>query len=1152
MKRRQTPSGRPAIDINLRTLCLAVLLILTVTIGGQFYYSQNNIVNRLEHATLNRVDAVAYEIEAQFNRDYHKVRFLYATPPVQGLARSISNQGIDPADKTTTEQWKQRLETIFRAHLENNPETLQARYLTIANDWSEIVRVQRANNTVEVVSESALQKKKGRDYVDVLTYLKPGGFYLSDIELNKEYGAVQYPHQPVYRIAIPVYDAQGTLFGAIVLNFDAEAITTNIARMIESPSQLYLSDHEGHILQSPEHGQAYSFEFSSPVLWDDLYTSTEILDSERLIEASSKTDGEGFYLLQRRVMFPGSSGERYLRIAVATPITLIEMEAVSETLRFSVTAIVISTVLLILFYFYQRSIRKTLKLNETEARFRAIVDDSSDAIISMDSEGMIDSWNNAAQDMLGHTGRQIMNSNFTDTLVTSEDSTKVTKAIRSVAQGGQPEAFRVQLTARNQKVITALLSLSPIKTAQGRLTGVSAILRDVSEQQRAEQHIRQLNANLESVVEQRTEELEHARNIALSASQAKSQFIANVSHEIRTPLNGIIGMLQLIRRGELKVQEKRYLDLADTSSQLLAAIVNDVLDFSKIEAGKLDIDNIPYDLNRLISDLVLSMSVPASEKGLEIILDVSDIQSPSMSGDANRIRQILTNLINNAIKFTLKGHILIRLATQNTNGSSTTLKIEVEDTGVGISKEKLPTIFDAFVQEDAAVTREFGGTGLGLTITNKLCKLMGGKLDVQSEKGKGTKFTATIAQKLTSNSDTEKQNPDFSGLNFHVIDRSDDSAASLVKLLKSWGAQAISSRHPRSDAHIRKGSYIIIDATLADNFTPHENVAGVIVTVPHIKRTEFALPNLDGAFRLSKPVTPIQLEYAVRRLRTASSSHENTPITDSSKTAILAGRRILAVDDNQINLAVIEGMVRHLGAEVVCAGNGVEAIDMLRRSGHLIDLILMDCQMPSMDGYECTRQIRGGYAGDSASRIPVIAMTASAMAGDREKCLLSGMDDYLAKPIDNEELRKALVQWMPPVTSAEYQPVEQPVVEKSTDLDIYPVWDKPTVMKLVSNQEDRLGRLIDVFHEASEEKVAKLKTALARTDTAEVVSLAKFLQGSSASVAATRLQHICKTLEAEAREGHMDTLKKYKHMFEDEYDKLEEAFSEFLSKRNQA
>lgn len=1152
MKRGQTRSASQAVDINPRTLILGVLLILTVTIGGQFYYSQSDIINRLEHSTLNRVDAIAYEIEAQFKRNYHKVRFLHATPPIDGLVRSISNGGVDPSDNTTTRQWKQRLETIFSAHLENNPETLQARYLTAADDWAEIVRVQRENNTVGVVAENELQKKKGRDYVEVLSYLQPGGFYLSDIELNKEYGAVQYPHQPVYRLAIPVFGKQGEIFGAVVLNFDATALTSNIARMIEDPSQLYLSDHEDHILQSPEHGQAYSFEFSSPVLWGDLYTSNEVLDSERLIEASSKTNGEGVFLLQRRIMFPGSNGERYLRIAVATPDSYVEKAALSETLRFSGAAIIISSVLLTLFYFYQRSIRKTLKLNETEARFRAIVDDSSDAIISMSSDGLIDSWNSAAQDMLGHTGRQVMNNHFADTLVTSEHAKRVAKAIESVAQGGQPEIFRVQLTARNQKVITALLSLSPIKTMQGKSTGVSAILRDVSEQERAEQHIRQLNANLESVVEQRTEELEHARNIALSASQAKSQFIANVSHEIRTPLNGIIGMLQLIRRGELRVQEKRYLDLADTSSQLLAAIVNDVLDFSKIEAGKLDIDNIPYDLNRLISDLVLSMSVPASEKGLEIILDVSEVQSPSLSGDANRIRQILTNLINNAIKFTLKGHILVRLTTQNTNAESTTLSIEVEDTGVGISKEKLPTIFDAFVQEDAAVTREFGGTGLGLTITNKLCKLMGGRLDVQSEKGSGTKFTATFVQKLAIGSEAEKQNPDFSGLNFHVIDRSDDSAANLVKLLKSWGAQAISSRHPRPDAHIRKGSYIIIDATLAENFVPHENVAGVIITVPHVKRTEIELPDLHGAFRLSKPITPVQLEYAVRRLKTGSADEESPDLANSGKTAALAGRRILAVDDNQINLAVIEGMVRHLGAEVVSAGNGVEAIDMLRRSGHLIDLILMDCQMPSMDGYECTRQIRGGYAGDSASRIPVIAMTASAMAGDREKCLLSGMDDYLAKPIDNEELQKALTQWMPAVTSAEYQPVEQLVGEKSTDLDIYPVWDKPTVMKLVSNQEERLGRLIDVFHEASEEKVAKLKSALARTDTAEVVSLAKFLQGSSASVAATRLQHICKTLEAEAREGHMDTLKKYKHMFEDEYDKLEEAFSEFLSKRNQA
>ena len=1149
---RHTSKQQQAAYIRPQTMVLGLLLLLTLVTVGQYYLSEQRVFDQYQQASGEQQSAIIDELAKQFERDYHQLRFLYATPPIHGIVRSSGNGGIDPLDNTRQAQWKARLETIFQAYIENNAHALQARYLINDGNWSEIIRVQRTGSSTRVANSTELQEKRGRDYVEILPYIRANDFYLSDIELNKEYGRVSYPHQSVYRLVMPIYAQDGHLFGALVLNFDAYFLLSRLSNLAANTSKVYLYDHDGHILVSPTSGEAFSFEFANATLWSDLYSAEQNSIHRGTALVSANSDGAHYYLTQRQLNMPGSNGDRFIKVAIATPTRLIQQQTISDTLRFSAAALVVSFVLSVLFLFYQRQVRKTLNLSDTEARFRAIVDDSTDAIIGMRTDGTITSWNSAATSILGYSSRQIENSDFTETFATGEHQEWVKEVIASVAEGGQPETLRVPLVSKNQHTLTTQLSVSPIKTAKGAAIGVSAIIRDISEQERAEQRIRDLNTNLEAVVEQRTEELEQARNMALSASRAKSQFIANVSHEIRTPLNGIIGMLQLIRRGELRVQEKRYLDLADTSSQLLAAIVNDVLDFSKIEAGKLDIDNIPYDLNRLISDLVLSMSVPASEKGLEIILDVSEVQSPSLSGDANRIRQILTNLINNAIKFTLKGHILVRLTTQNTNAESTTLSIEVEDTGVGISKEKLPTIFDAFVQEDAAVTREFGGTGLGLTITNKLCKLMGGRLDVQSEKGSGTKFTATFVQKLAVGSEAEKQNPDFSGLNFHVIDRSDDSAANLVKLLKSWGAQAISSRHPRPDAHIRKGSYIIIDATLAENFVPHENVAGVIITVPHVKRTEIELPDLHGAFRLSKPITPVQLEYAVRRLKTGSADEKSSNLESSGKTAALAGRRILAVDDNQINLAVIEGMVRHLGAEVVSAGNGVEAIDMLRRSGHLIDLILMDCQMPSMDGYECTRQIRGGYAGDSACRIPVIAMTASAMAGDREKCLLSGMDDYLAKPIDNEELRKALTQWMSAVTSAEYQPVEQLVVEKSTDLDIYPVWDKPTVMKLVSNQEERLGRLIDVFHEASEEKVAKLKSALTRTDTAEVVSLAKFLQGSSASVAATRLQHICKTLEAEAREGHMDTLKKYKHMFEDEYDKLEEAFSEFLSKRNQA
>ncbi|MEC7546942.1 MAG: ATP-binding protein [Pseudomonadota bacterium] len=1150
---RHTSKQQQAAYIRPQTMVLGLLLLLTLVTVGQYYLSEQRVFDQYQQASGEQQSAIIDELAKQFERDYHQLRFLYATPPIHGIVRSSGNGGIDPLDNTRQAQWKARLETIFQAYIENNAHALQARYLINDGNWSEIIRVQRTGSSTRVADSTELQEKRGRDYVEILPYIRANDFYLSDIELNKEYGRVSYPHQSVYRLVMPIYAQDGHLFGALVLNFDASFLLSRLSNLAANTSKVYLYDHDGHILVSPTSGEAFSFEFANATLWSDLYSAEQNSIHRGTALVSANSDGARYYLTQRQLNMPGSNGDRFIKVAIATPTRLIQQQTISDTLRFSAAALVVSFVLSVLFLFYQRQVRKTLNLSDTEARFRAIVDDSTDAIIGMRTDGTITSWNSAATSILGYSSRQIENSDFTETFATGEHQERVKEVIASVAEGGQPETLRVALVSKNQHTLTTQLSVSPIKTAKGAAIGVSAIIRDISEQERAEQRIRDLNTNLEAVVEQRTEELEQARNMALSASRAKSQFIANVSHEIRTPLNGIIGMLQLIRRTDDAAQVKRYLDLADTSSHLLAAIVNDVLDFSRIEAGKLDIESIPYDLNRLASDLILSMSVAAAEKGLELILDCSQVKYTSLSGDSNRLRQILTNLISNAIKFTLHGEVTVRLATTQQGDESVLLEIDVIDTGIGIAKEKLPTIFNEFTQEDSSITREYGGTGLGLTITNKLCRLMGGKIDVTSEKGTGTQFTLSFPQAINNHVDFASSVPDFSGLHFHVINPNDSVAVTLVKTLRSWGAQAISSRHQRTDAHMRSGSYIIVDSELIEDFTPPEETAGVIITVPHVQRTELKQHGIKDAVYLSKPITPLQLEHTISSLQSDSRSEfmnpEMTPTGFS--TSLLTGKRVLAVDDNRINLSVIEGLITTLGGEFVSAGNGIEATDILRRSGHLIDIVLMDCQMPVMDGYQCTKQIRSGAASEAASRLPIIAMTASAMAGDREKCLLSGMDDYLTKPINVDELANILSKWTASASSNHKAPVAENN-EENDQFDNYPVWDRNTVLKLVSHKEDRISHMIEVFNDVSTEKVEQLKEALAKTDTTAIATLSHFLQGSTASIAAMRLQHICRTLETEAKEGHSDKFAHYGNIIDTEYERLEIQFEQYLDKRSGA
>ncbi len=526
-------------------------------------------------------------------------------------------------------------------------------------------------------------------------------------------------------------------------------------------------------------------------------------------------------------------------------------------------------------------------------------------------------------------------------------------------------------------------------------------------------------------------ELIAARDAAESASRQKADFLASMSHEIRTPMNGVLGMLDLLMDGELQPEQRHEAELAHSSAEALLGLINDILDFSKVEAGKLELEELEFDLCRELGDFSESVALRCEDKGLSLVLDMVDVETPLVVGDPGRLRQILMNLVGNAIKFSHDGEILLSIATIR-RGPNIRVLGSVKDGGIGIPEDKVGSLFDKFTQVDASTTRKYGGSGLGLAIVGQLCELMGGRVSVESTLGVGSVFSFEV--ELQAGKQVGDAAPELHTSPVLVVDSGPQVRDCLGRQLRKWGAEVTDSESIELATKLisRQDSpqfqTIFVDFSLARatefstlirsdvRFTDTRLVA--MTTLRHRLRGEQCFKSgFDTSF--PKPITMTDLARALNASRSPIARRASVivpyePI--SSTTSQPTSLRLLIVEDNPINQKVARRTLTRLGFSLLdVAGNGHEALEALKNAPQHApyDLVLMDCQMPEMDGYEAVRRIRQGQGGARHKDLPVIAMTANAMAGDREKCIGAGMSDYLTKPVQREPLRETLLKWLP-------------------------------------------------------------------------------------------------------------------------------------------
>ena len=779
-------------------------------------------------------------------------------------------------------------------------------------------------------------------------------------------------------------------------------------------------------------------------------------------------------------------------------------------------------------------------LRESEERFRAIFQTAEDSIFIKDTTLQYTLVNPAMERLLARRAPELIGLTEVE-LFGAEGIDHLQQVDRRVLAGetiAEEHTKPIQGSPRTFHVVKV-----PMRDHAGKIIGLCGIARDITERKRAEEALRRYASELESAkavqeenatrLRQLVKDLGEAKRQAEAATQAKSEFLANMSHEIRTPMNGIMGMTELALETELAPEQREYLAMVQTSADSLLTVINDILDFSKIEARQLELDRIEFNLRDTLGDALKVLALHAHQKGLELADFVQPEVPEWLVGDPGRLRQVLTNLVDNATKFTEQGEVVVRVAVEGQTADPSCLHFTVSDTGIGIPAEMQKSIFEPFVQADASTTRRYGGTGLGLAITSQLVALMGGRLWVESEPDKGSTFHFTACMDLapTPAERPPRASPEIlHDLPVLVVDDNTTNRKILemmlrhLKMVPTTAAGGIAGLAVMKQAKKAGETFrvALIDSlmpdmdgfALAERIKHDPELAGTMImmlTSSGLRGDVARCRKLGIAAYLIKPVRQSELVDAILSLLGQASRERADVITRHSLREARRKLRILLAEDNLVNQNLVVRLLGKAGHNVVVAGNGKEALAALAKAGPgAFDLVLMDVQMPEMDGFEAAAAIRKKERG-TGTHLPIVAMTAHAMKGDRERCLAAGMDGYLPKPVKREEL----------IDAVERHSYESPAPEKDRLARKQPGLDRAAVLARLDGDEEQLAELAGLFIQESPKLLSAIQQAIEQDDAQGLERAAHALKGSVGNFVIPTAVKAAQTLETMGREGNL-------------------------------
>ena len=793
------------------------------------------------------------------------------------------------------------------------------------------------------------------------------------------------------------------------------------------------------------------------------------------------------------------------------------------------------------------------ELEQSQAIYDSLVQSLPINVFRKDREGRIRFGNKRYCKALGKTLEELIGKTDAD-LFSPALAEKYCTDDRWVLQTGLPFHDIEEHPGADGSIQYVEVLKAAVTDPSGRRVGIQGMFWDVTERKLAEKALRD------------------AKELAESASRAKSDFLANMSHEIRTPMNAILGMTELLIDTDVNSTQREYLTMVQESGESLLSLINDILDFSKIEAGKMELECEQFDIRDRLGDTMRSLSLRAHTKNLELALSIDQRIPRRVAGDVGRLRQVIVNLVGNAIKFTNEGEVVLEITALNRTDETIQLQFTVQDTGIGIPPEKLESIFAEFEQADSSTTRQFGGTGLGLAIGSRLVTLMGGDLKVTSQVGVGSTFEFIIELGLDRDSaENYSVGVDIQGLPILVVDDNATNRRILEVMLESWGAHPISASSAKQAIGILRGmageneriplvlsdvnmpnhdGYDLSDWIRSDESTRSTRI--ILLTSSSRSGESQRRRDLQIDFQLLKPVKQSDLLDAIANaleLNQGTASESPPQVSDDSRVVDPAldthstatdseanePLRLLLAEDNLVNQRLAIGVLEKYGHQLEVASDGNQAVELFKKSE--FDAILMDVQMPNLDGIEATKAIRELEKGKS-KRIPIIAMTAHAMVGDRQRCLDAGMDEYVSKPIRIPELMKALG-----LATGRNQVVTLSVTT-STDNHLVD-WNQ--ALETVGGDKDLLVEIISVFLAEQNNMLGEVETAIREQDAKELRRSAHALKGALNHLGSAAVAQIAAELE---RNGEQNELGKSERVLEDLQTKLEYLTVEFKTFKN--